>query len=742
MSIPKGMIKRILEEETSPIRFEQFCCELFTERDQQEYLATSQSWDLSRDGRTLPSATGKVGFICATTEKTFDAKAKSDLERLLKFAKPASIYFCTSQSESEHSLQKTENEIKELARDVQSITAVGGHQFASLVQAHRKAFEHRYVAELLDNHDFLSETNAQENILGMQAALATNLDETAQTLRDELLKFLTIATIASKTKCTISALAKSVSDSLHLPRIIESLYFKETIDKLSKVGLIKASNGILELTKKGEDYFQASKKHTREKNKKIKEAVRHSIEKLLNDDLSDGGFDKLWQHLQDELSNLFLAQGLKVIQAISSLTNNQNPGPRSTFGELLEGMRKRIIALQIGGGRSDAVAQAVIDLFSEKESEAFQWLSELAVKYVNLCSLGLEPSAQHEISGRLRDLDLVLDTDVILSLISEGERPHQAILDALERWKKVGGGVVITPPVIEEAAYHAWISEFEYIDLAAQLSGFTEEEMRRYVKNAFVRAFYYLGDGNYSMTRWKRYISEYRGRSREDATKIESILTEKDYKLVPEMPKDAAFEKKVRDRIFELRHLSLTAYVPKSVGDKIVRDTKLLSFVKLQKSQLRNRYHRVIIISSSPILQKVAKEFENELGDHGAVWPVGAIAFLMTLIPGVKLTMNTLRNCLFDEHDFDSLDQITQFALRVIRQSEEYTLGYSQRPTLKSALQRKIDRAAKERGQRPNELVSELLDPEKIVQSKDKLTEVIADAIDEIQASESEKKKK
>jgi hypothetical protein len=265
--------------------------------------------------------------------------------------------------------------------------------------------------------------------------------------------------------------------------------------------------------------------------------------------------------------------------------------------------------------------------------------------------------------------------------------------------------------------------------------------MRRYAKNAFVRAFYFASHKDCSLAKWKRFVREFRGASKEDVTKIEEILRDREYVIIDEMPTDAAFEREVRNRIYEIRHISPSAFVPKSVGDRIVRDAKMFAFLKMQKPNLRNSFHKIAIISSSPVLQRAARDFSKELGDHGTVWPVGAIAYLLSLIPGARLTLSTLRKCLFDEHDFDSMDQITQFALRVIRRSTEYSIGYAQRPTLKHALQAQIDKAAKQRGQRPSELVAELLDPERIAQNKEKLTEIIATAVDEFEASATEKRK-
>jgi hypothetical protein len=83
------------------------------------------------------------------------------------------------------------------------------------------------------------------------------------------------------------------------------------------------------------------------------------------------------------------------------------------------------------------------------------------------------------------------------------------------------------------------------------------------------------------------------------------------------------------------------------------------------------------------------------------------------------------------------MDRVTQFAMRVIRQSEEYSIGYSQRTTLKKALRQQINKAAVQRGQRSSELVEELLNGKP--KNREVLVEVVAEAVETIQVSKTDK---
>lgn len=740
--IPDGTIRRILEDEPAPIRFEDFCSDLLTEVDGIDYVGTSRSWDLARDGRSLPiTAEGQCGYICCTTGKELGEKPRSDLTRMVQHACPAAIYFCTTQLCSEDHLEAIEKTIRSIAPDVDKITVLGAYQLVPLIQRHPTPFQRRYAAELLEHADFLSQTSCDpqhDEVLGMQVALATQFDDNAQILRTQLIRRLVLRALTDGTSRTVGAIAKAVSDSLRLPRIIHPEYFREALTELVGVGLIMETTGIFTISEAGHEAVADDQTAANSGVIRGKTAVRTAIEQLLETPIDEASFEQLWTHLLDEFANIFFAQGLKIIQAISSLTHDASPStPRQTFGELLDGMRRRITQLGVGGARSHAVAQAVVDLFSERDSEAFSWLTEIAVKYVNLCSLGLEPTAQQQVSSRLKDLNLVLDTDIVLSYLSEGERPHKAIQETLNRWRDIGGKVIVVPPVLEEATYHAWISEFEYKEVWRQLASFAPEEMPRYVKNAFVRAFFFAAKGRFEPTRWGYFISEYRGHDSTDTTKMHDILQDGGFTVEDDLQIDSGFADEVRKRIYEIRGIAEGTHIRKQVADKVNRDGQIVGYLHASRSQKPSPHHTTVIVSSSPILQKAASGFSQQLGEPSPVWPIGALAYLVSLIPGVRLTLGVLRNCLFEEGQFDMMDRVTQFALRVIRQSDEYSIGYSQRTTLKKALGQQISKGAVQRGQRPSEFVDDLMDA--APENREGFAEVIAEAVDTFQASKTEK---
>src|SRR5207249_755772 len=94
---------------------------------------------------------------------------------------------------------------------------------------------------------------------------------------------------------------------------------------------------------------------------------------------------------------------------------------------------------------------------------------QLSAAYVMLCSLGLEASSSQRIRAALERFVLVADSDVVISLLCQGEENHSEVERIVNGWRQLGGRWAVTVSVLEEVAYHAWISENEFSAMANQL---------------------------------------------------------------------------------------------------------------------------------------------------------------------------------------------------------------------------------------------------------------------------------
>ena len=87
----------------------------------------------------------------------------------------------------------------------------------------------------------------------------------------------------------------------------------------------------------------------------------------------------------------------------------------------------------------ETVAQAISDLLTERTGPAFDWFTKVAERFVILCSLGLEATSGDELRQVIKSHQIVLDSDIILSYLCDGESDHRKARELLSRWLQLAG---------------------------------------------------------------------------------------------------------------------------------------------------------------------------------------------------------------------------------------------------------------------------------------------------------------
>ena len=446
-------------------------------------------------------------------------------------------------------------------------------------------------------------------------------------------------------------------------------------------------------------------------------------------------FSRVWSIVQDEISNLFLTNGIYIVQSIESIISNESKiGDHEELNESVHRLAQKIAELDMWGNEKETILQAMIDLFHENKSEAFAWLSQLGATYVSLCSLGLEPSAQKEVVNRLQDLDLLLDTDLVLAFLCSGEVKHDAVRSFVKTWQRITGNIYVTPCVMEETAYHAWISSNDYDSVWRDLGKYNENDAHHLINNAFVRAFRVESKGRYAPKYWNYYISQFKGTHEYDYSKIEKILQDEHIFLIASKNIDEGFAKTIQDSLIEnqLSKDKSIREIDAEELDKYRRDGLLIATLLKQRS-LRN----TLIVSSSTKLCDICRNHKDVLGRLEPVAPIGAIAYLLTMIPGTNMNLGTLKGILFDTGFADKIKGVERVGLRVLRASEEYLMPFARRATLRRKLDEKIRDLATQIGRRPSDVLDDF---EHCKLPSDVTANIIASAVDEIASSKSEKK--
>jgi predicted nucleic acid-binding protein len=346
----------------------------------------------------------------------------------------------------------------------------------------------------------------------------------------------------------------------------------------------------------------------------------------------------------------------------------------------------------------EVIEQAVVDILTERSGPAFEWLSRVCERFVGLCSLGLEASSTEEIRRVIARHKVMLDSDIVITALCQGERGHGATREILSKWIRLGGRLLLPEPVLEEVAYHAYISEKDFQDtkqLAPDLKGV---ELRRYCSNAFVRAFYTVET---DQNQWPTFRAMYAGDKPHDYSKILELMRDQ---MIGEFLPSAFDTDLARDIKRYLLAISSGQEQAASeyFGDpgRLGRDGQILASIaaarKLEKTVGSDS--RVVLLSSSTKLRMADEKFRDQFGAPEAIISRGALSYLISLVPESGLGVGALRKALFDFGETAHLAETERFALRVIRAAGTYTMPWAQRPHLRRQLEQNIRREAEQSG--------------------------------------------
>ena len=353
-------------------------------------------------------------------------------------------------------------------------------------------------------------------------------------------------------------------------------------------------------------------------------------------------------------------------------------------------------------------------MFTERDGKAFDWISAVCERFVTMCSLGLECTTSDEIRTLVTRSYIVLDTDIALTLLSQSEPDHDSVKELIANWKRIGGKFLLSLPVLEEVAYHAWISEFDFNGSRSLLGTLRGIELRRYSDNAFVRAFHAISKSRTEAQFWPDYISAYRGATPYDYSNIRKHLAGLLGAETLSDSLDVAFESEMTREIYDMRKVLKVVQARKRDGaddtphlerkekesiDKAKRDGRLLASLAAGR-ELQERLgtdNTVVLISSSKKLQYAAQRNRARFGSPDPVLSLGALSYLLSLVPNVRLGADTLRRALFEFGESARLKDHERLALRVIRASGLYQMGWATRDQLSRKLNGVIYSEAKKR---------------------------------------------
>lgn len=697
--IIQNIEEAILGREDNPLRFERFCIDIYRESQGVPTVPTSYTWDQGRDGKSLSD---RPHIICVSLRADVEAKSLEDITRLKKTTKSIdTVAFFSSQPLTEHACDLIAASIRETANT--EAVVLGRGQIAHLARTHPGVFSTHYHSEITQIKSALLTPNyssdaAQANALRL--ALCTHGHESSHELREAVLSTAILEVLQQAGPLTENDLARRISESLRLPKPLKQKTTLRVISSLIDRQKVTSTNSKYSITPLGTSSLTEDNDAV-ETLLEGKSAVLKSIEDNLGYKPEQAEYNEIWQKIQDSLADIFYNNGLSIVSGISALLEDntltpQSPDVRdlaSRVDELATRATRQILPLD----RQREIQQAISDTFLERETAAFSWLSQVAATFLCIASLGLEGTSAEALKNCINRTILVFDSDILISFLCEAEPAHKEAREVVHEWRAIGGQVATSPTVMEEVAHHAWISEKDFSETYSLRGALTNKEDWLFA-NAFVRTYWHKAR-RFSPREWVEYIREFRGSTSHDFSKIQDIMIkDHHFTIMQEVSDEAPVAVLIKNHLINLQK---DLDRPKEYHeDKSKKDGRLLASIHNWRQQLTQSHseHVACVVSSSVLLQKAATAFRSTLGEPEAVMPLAAAAYLLSLLPNVKLPLTALRSLLFSAHRRRFIANTQRIALRALAASHQYTLPFSRRGTLQNKLNEALRRESRARG--------------------------------------------
>jgi hypothetical protein len=719
-----GIARVLIEGDINAARFEDFSVEISSRVLGITLATTSTNYDRGRDGRSPTSQRfGKSqqygAVLHATLRADLDTKIESDIREMAEHTGANHVVYCSSQPLTDKKIDEHAAQIRALCLGVDSVTVFGSFQLSSFSERrHPGVFESFYAGEIATIEQRLSPTKVKDESAqqrGLRLALVAFGNEDSAQLRDLLLKGLVLELLAKREELSEPEMLNMISGDLGLNSCLPAGILGEAIAALRDSGLV-AGDPKLSITESGRGQIQEAQVGATRDLFEGRALIKESLEGLSGVKIVDKQFQQMWNVLLDFLSELFYTNGYQVICAVNAVFKGKSAAQTRTpvsLDSLLERGASNVAATYRDIQTAQLVKQAMLDMFNEHTGPVFDWLAAVCERFVALCALGLEATSADELKEVLRSYQIVLDSDILLTLLCQGEPEHEAAKSLINAWRRMGGSVRVAAPVLEEAAHHAWISDIDFNQTRHLLGRLSINDRLRYIQNAFVRTFHSI---ERDATRWSTYISFFKGRSSEDYAKILRLLRTDFGVDVLEEAQDG--DTKGQMTRFFLESFSASKGVPANLLNsvevgKAERDGRLMAAIAETRTKLGRIGSRdvIVLISSSPRMKKAAMRFRSILGDPDAVLSLGAASYLLSLVPEAGLGLASLRHALFEFGENAKLSDDQRIALRIIKGQDEYDLPWAARGMLQQQLGDAITNEARSRGVSPDDVRQRITQP-------------------------------
>lgn len=440
----RNVVEQVVKSETVPIRFENFANLVVSELEGgAPVLSTSKSWDLGRDGVGYGSAKGL--FVLTSLRDDLDAKVFSDFERIQETTRYLkTMYFCSSQPLSEHKREQLRHQLADETDHAYEIDVLGASQIAELSIKYGDIAERFYNAEIQDVLKVLTAApsdTSQEN--GFRLAILAAASEDSDAIRKEVYRTRLLDALRDGQGRTPAIVSKAISEALQLGRNIPTSTLAPHLDELTAEKLISYNGIAYQITAKGSEEIAQREKEGVGRLLELKGEIRTALEQGLGETIQIDHFNQIWKVFEAGISYYFASRGESLVAEVrrvfgEKIESNAVGTPHESLS-FLDDLARSVGATSTNPDRRQDLEQAVKDIFSDRDGPAANWLIRISANFMCACAMGIEASTSRAMSQLFSKTRLLLDTDVILSLLGSGEPEHEGVATLVDRWRKLGG---------------------------------------------------------------------------------------------------------------------------------------------------------------------------------------------------------------------------------------------------------------------------------------------------------------
>jgi hypothetical protein len=690
-----NMSRAILRDDDDFSRFEKFCCELFTYIDGVRYVPTSRSHDLGRDGKSDALDPERLRyFLCASTkEKDPRGKALKDLREVLRHTTPIHVRFCFTQEVREDVAEDIVRQAEAMASDVR-FTVTGLTQFVTYAGQNKRVFLQFYAHEIRDLRDCLmSDPNkGAEQAPSLRLALATALSGDLKSVREQVARNLVLHALSEKAELTLEEVAALVSLQLGLVRPVATSCLLLPVEKLIDEGAIERRDRHLRVSPIGVAEHDSSDAASTSSLLNGRKAIRDALTALVGKNLSNKDFSKIWDLIRNELAHMFLHYGMNIVREVAKIAGDATVDPRQTgLDQHIRQLAGRIarVDLESVPDRSKAetaeeLSRAIYHVFGSRNSVCFDWLGDLCVVYLAMCSLGLEPSIQDRVCERVKSWDVLLDTHIILSCVAGADEHHEYVTQSLRGWTTLGGHLFGPSPVLEEALHHVSMAKRDFQGWHDSfLAGKKFDEQCDPISrlgenpNIILKSFVQQNLSDPNPRRFAAFISNFIGRRGDDLPLRRWLKSKFNVQELADADLDEAEIEKIRSQMkpsWGVRGYYYADLFDASASSRCDCDARLVCLLLKLRDQQLAQGRNAVLVSKSTSLQTAVESILAKSNDvRPAVVSLHALTFALALIPRSQMSIASLRETLFGDafvRRLPSIKNLRQTAFRAVSDDE------------------------------------------------------------------------